>query len=81
MEGMSTNQTLKGDELALSPGGLGPKRPSKALTLTAGLLGFALVCLDASIVNVALPAIGSSSGAECPGSSGSWTPTRWRSPR
>lgn len=62
MEGMSTNQTLKGDELALSPGGLGPKRPSSALTLTAGLLGFALVCLDASIVNVALPAIGSSLG-------------------
>ncbi|MGW1609628.1 MFS transporter [Streptomyces sp. NPDC002285] len=59
---MSTNQTLKGDELALSPGGLGPKRPSSALTLTAGLLGFALVCLDASIVNVALPAIGSSLG-------------------
>ncbi|MFE5888439.1 MFS transporter [Streptomyces sp. NPDC056468] len=59
---MSTNQTLKSDELALSPGGLGPKRPSSALTLTAGLLGFALVCLDASIVNVALPAIGSSLG-------------------
>ena len=62
MGGMSTNQTLKGDELALAKSGLEPKRPSAALTLTAGLLGFALVCLDASIVNVALPAIGSSLG-------------------
>ncbi|NUT29671.1 MAG: MFS transporter [Streptomyces sp.] len=59
---MSTNQILTGDELASAPGDLGPKRSSAALTLTAGLLGFALVCLDASIVNVALPAIGSSLG-------------------
>ncbi|MGP4010424.1 MFS transporter [Streptomyces sp. 4N124] len=59
---MSTNRSVKDDELAVSPDELGPKKPSSALTLTAGLLGFALVCLDASIVNVALPAIGSSLG-------------------
>ncbi|MGQ4385369.1 MFS transporter [Streptomyces sp. SAS_270] len=32
--------------------------PSPALTLVAALLGFALITLDASVVNVALPAIG-----------------------
>lgn len=37
-----------------------PGKP--ALTLTAALLGFALTCLDASVVNVALPTIGSSFG-------------------
>ena len=62
MEGMPTNRTLKGDELASSKVESGPRRSSSARTLTAGLLGFALVCLDASIVNVALPAIGSSLG-------------------
>ncbi|MGW8728823.1 MFS transporter [Streptomyces sp. NPDC055808] len=36
--------------------------PSPALTLTAALLGFALITLDASVVNVALPAIGSDLG-------------------
>ncbi|TQK99961.1 DHA2 family methylenomycin A resistance protein-like MFS transporter [Streptomyces puniciscabiei] len=41
---------------------MGPTRSSAALTLTAALLGFALICLDASVVNVALPAIGSSLG-------------------
>ncbi|MFD7133124.1 MFS transporter [Streptomyces sp. NPDC059894] len=35
---------------------------SPALTLTAALLGFALITLDASVVNVALPAIGSALG-------------------
>ncbi|MFI6010708.1 MFS transporter [Streptomyces sp. NPDC051243] len=60
---MSTNPTLKGDQLPLAHGESDPKTPSAALTLTAGLLGFALVCLDASIVNVALPAMGSSLGA------------------
>ncbi|MFI1370465.1 MFS transporter [Streptomyces longwoodensis] len=39
-----------------------PGRSSPVLALTAGLLGFTLVCLDASVVNVALPAIGSSLG-------------------
>ncbi len=38
-----------------------PGKP--ALTLAAALLGFALTCLDASVVNVALPAIGSAFGA------------------
>ena len=36
--------------------------PSRALTLVAALLGFALITLDASVVNVALPAIGSALG-------------------
>ena len=64
---MSTNVTRNGTQLASTQGELlpkpkEPKTPSAALTLTAGLLGFALVCLDASIVNVALPAMGSSLG-------------------
>ncbi|MFF4184305.1 MFS transporter [Streptomyces sp. NPDC001691] len=44
---------------------LTPKRPrgtSPGLTLAASLLGFALITLDASVVNVALPAIGSDLG-------------------
>ncbi|MCD9879042.1 MFS transporter [Streptomyces guryensis] len=60
---MPTNQILKGAQPARSERELTPKRPSPALTLTAALLGFALICLDASVVNVALPAIGSSLGA------------------
>ncbi|WP_369222041.1 MFS transporter [Streptomyces sp. R39] len=39
-----------------------PRRHTPALTLTAALLGFALITLDASVVNVALPAIGSALG-------------------
>ncbi|MGR3873432.1 MFS transporter [Streptomyces graminifolii] len=35
---------------------------SPALTLTAALLGFALITLDASVVNVALPSIGAALG-------------------
>ncbi|MCX5364595.1 MFS transporter [Streptomyces sp. NBC_00124] len=35
---------------------------SSALTLVAALLGFALITLDASVVNVALPAIGAALG-------------------
>lgn len=50
----------------LTTGGLagdGPRRsPSPGLTLAAALLGFALITLDASVVNVALPAIGSDLG-------------------
>lgn len=57
---MSSNPTLQADELAESERALEPTRPSPALTLTAALLGFALICLDASVVNVALPAIGDS---------------------
>lgn len=37
-------------------------RASPGLTLTAAMLGFALITLDASVVNVALPAIGDSLG-------------------
>ncbi|MFE6942322.1 MFS transporter [Streptomyces chartreusis] len=64
---MSTNVTRDGKQLPITQGELKPqpkedKKPSAALTLTAGLLGFALVCLDASIVNVALPAMGASLG-------------------
>jgi DHA2 family methylenomycin A resistance protein-like MFS transporter len=59
---MSTNQTLKGEQLIHSERELTPRRSSPALTLTAALLGFALICLDASVVNVALPAIGSALG-------------------
>lgn len=57
---MPTNRTLQADEHATNGQELGADRPSPALTLTAALLGFALICLDASVVNVALPAIGSS---------------------
>ncbi|SDN95277.1 MFS transporter, DHA2 family, methylenomycin A resistance protein [Streptomyces sp. cf386] len=57
---MSTNLTRQAAELAASERALEPTRPSPALTLTAALLGFALICLDASVVNVALPAIGDS---------------------
>lgn len=60
---MATNPTLRANELADPERELEPKRPSPALTLTAALLGFALICLDASVVNVALPAIGSSLGS------------------
>jgi len=59
---MSTQQTLSGEQLTYSERELTPKRPSPALTLTAALLGFALITLDASVVNVALPAIGSALG-------------------
>ncbi|MCD7437910.1 MFS transporter [Streptomyces lincolnensis] len=58
---MSTNGTVLGDGLAAPERVLGPRTP--ALTLTAALLGFALICLDASVVNVALPAIGDSLGS------------------
>jgi len=60
---MSTDRILQAVQPAHSEAELTPKRPSPGLTLTAALLGFALICLDASVVNVALPAIGSSLGA------------------
>ncbi|MER5507409.1 MFS transporter [Streptomyces sp. NPDC002766] len=67
---MTTNRTLEGDELALAVGELTTeaRKSSPSLTLTAALLGFALICLDASVVNVALPAIGSSLGGGMAGS-------------
>jgi DHA2 family methylenomycin A resistance protein-like MFS transporter len=61
---MSTNEILKGSQLTSPEQELvGERPPSPVLTLTAALLGFALICLDASVVNVALPAIGSSLSA------------------
>ncbi|MEV0635543.1 MFS transporter [Streptomyces sp. NPDC050619] len=58
---MPTKPTVRGGQLAAGGSVLKPSpSPSSALTLTAALLGFALICLDASVVNVALPAIGSS---------------------
>ncbi|MEV6944239.1 MFS transporter [Streptomyces sp. NPDC051172] len=60
---MSTDRILKDVQPNRSERELTSKRPSPGLTLTAALLGFALICLDASVVNVALPAIGSSLGA------------------
>ncbi|MDN0195054.1 MFS transporter [Streptomyces sp. S.PNR 29] len=59
---MSTNHLTRDDQLAGIGGASVPKSPSPALTLTAALLGFALITLDASVVNVALPAIGGSLG-------------------
>ncbi|MEU9442636.1 MFS transporter [Streptomyces sp. NPDC048304] len=59
---MSTNQLPWSEQLAPVGGDLEAKEVSAALTLTASLLGFALICLDASVVNVALPAIGTSLG-------------------
>lgn len=45
-----------------APGCDDSRRTSPGLTLTAAMLGFALITLDASVVNVALPAIGDSLG-------------------
>ncbi|MEU3288103.1 MFS transporter [Streptomyces longwoodensis] len=60
---MTTNPALDEDERTDEASELTPPgRSSPVLALTAGLLGFTLVCLDASVVNVALPAIGSSLG-------------------
>ena len=55
-EDMTTPTT----QLTLRTGHLTP--PSPTLTLTAALLGFALITLDASVVNVALPSIGTALG-------------------
>ncbi|MEU3292242.1 MFS transporter [Streptomyces longwoodensis] len=60
---MTTNPALDEGERTYDARELTPPgRSSPVLALTAGLLGFTLVCLDASVVNVALPAIGSSLG-------------------
>ncbi|MFC9928237.1 MFS transporter [Streptomyces sp. NPDC127190] len=58
---MSTNQTRQEPEVTASGDELTP-RPAPARSLLAALLGFSLITLDASVVNVALPAIGSSLG-------------------
>ncbi|WP_409056985.1 MFS transporter [Streptomyces sp. SYP-A7185] len=69
---MATNSLTEGSRSAGRPApplpdpaarpGPGKGRTSPGLTLTAALLGFALITLDASVVNVALPAIGDSLG-------------------
>ncbi|WP_405738125.1 MFS transporter [Streptomyces sp. NBC_00028] len=53
---MPTDETLMDHQLTKDSAEL---KPSPALTLAAALLGFALITLDASVVNVALPSIGS----------------------
>ncbi|MGV9341983.1 MFS transporter [Streptomyces sp. NPDC003688] len=58
---MSPNKTLTPLQPALSEGPL-ERRTAPAVALAAALLGSALITLDASIVNVALPAIGSGLG-------------------
>ncbi|MER6532473.1 MFS transporter [Streptomyces sp900105755] len=63
---MPTDQTprsvrIDGQEIHAEKGEEGRSR-APALTLAAALLGFALITLDASVVNVALPAIGSALG-------------------
>lgn len=70
--GMATNDLTEGsrDAAQLTPPAPAPTpcpapgrgRVSPGLTLTAAMLGFALITLDASVVNVALPAIGDSLG-------------------
>ncbi|MFF6991847.1 MFS transporter [Streptomyces sp. NPDC010273] len=52
--------TTPATQLTLRTRDLPPLSP--ALTLTAALLGFALITLDASVVNVALPSIGTALG-------------------
>ncbi|MER5754704.1 MFS transporter [Streptomyces sp. NPDC002088] len=59
---MPTNEAIKEPQLAGKLPELTPEHSSPALTLTAALLGFALITLDASVVNVALPSIGSALG-------------------
>lgn len=53
-----------------APAGLsaGAHRPSPRLTVAAALLGFALSCLDASVVNVALPSMEHALGGGTAGS-------------
>ncbi|MEU3735535.1 MFS transporter [Streptomyces sp. NPDC032198] len=66
---MATNSLTEGAPAAAHPTGPAPGpgrrgtgRTSPGLTLAAAMLGFALITLDASVVNVALPAIGGSLG-------------------
>ncbi|MEU0744430.1 MFS transporter [Streptomyces sp. NPDC006134] len=62
MGGMATNHPTTEQQPAPLRGELAPTASSPALTLTAALLGFALITLDASVVTVALPAIGDALG-------------------
>ncbi|MEU3373040.1 MFS transporter [Streptomyces sp. NPDC006660] len=59
---MPTNDTLQAARADHELAGGPPRGSSPALTLVAALLGFALITLDASVVNVALPAIGGDLG-------------------
>ncbi|MEU2272187.1 MFS transporter [Streptomyces olindensis] len=60
---MSTNQSPKAPRLPPREADLRrSEQPRPALALTAALLGFALITLDTSIVNVALPAVGDALG-------------------
>lgn len=60
---MSTNHRMKSSQLRVDHEELPPARPSSpGLALTAALLGFALITLDTSVVNVALPAVGDALG-------------------
>ncbi|MFF7354554.1 MFS transporter [Streptomyces filipinensis] len=58
---MPTDQPRTDPQLAVLTGEL-PKSPAPARTLAAAMLGSALITLDATVVTVALPAIGSSLG-------------------
>ncbi|MFH9672176.1 MFS transporter [Streptomyces sp. NPDC017405] len=58
---MPTDQTARSLRLR-GPRAEPADRPAPARTLFAALLGFALITLDASVVNVALPEIGSALG-------------------
>ena len=60
---MPTDRTVTHKQLLDDQRELKGSRPSPGLTLTAALLGFSLITLDASVVNVALPSIGSALGA------------------
>ncbi|MEU0334499.1 MFS transporter [Streptomyces sp. NPDC006193] len=59
---MSTHQIPRAGRRASADGPVRTTEAPAALTLTASLLGFSLICMDASVVNVALPAIGDSLG-------------------
>ena len=59
---MPIDQSPEDAQLTSHEDELTDSRPSPALTLATALLGFALITLDASVVNVALPAIGSTLG-------------------
>ncbi|MFF1723058.1 MFS transporter [Streptomyces sviceus] len=59
---MPIEQTPRDEQLTSSKPALVARGPSPALTLATALLGFALITLDASVVNVALPSMGSSFG-------------------
>ncbi|MFF4781440.1 MFS transporter [Streptomyces griseorubiginosus] len=56
---MSIDQTPRDEQLPVHETESPRHRASPALTLAAALLGFAVITLDASVVNVALPAIAS----------------------